>query len=259
MAAFFPRNCNYYGSAEPGFTSLFRLLDDFDSYSRSQSPNDNPKNSRRSHLPTFQPKFDVRETDETYELHGELAGMNKQDVHVEFSDSQTMTVRGHIERSYVAGTPPAAAAAAIENSGTISTDRPTTPTSETEAAESSSSNTNNDNGAKSPSLKATVEDEEDEAGYTQIATLTSEAKPSNTISTVNTVNTTNNNVGNYKKPNTDRAKYWVSERSIGEFSRSFNFPQRVDHDGVTATLNDGILTITVPKAKRHEARRIVVG
>lgn len=44
------------------------------------------------------------------------------------------------------------------------------------------------------------------------------------------------------KPN-----YWVSERSVGEFHRTFTFPSRVDNEGVKAKLKDGILSVTVPK------------
>ena len=60
-----------------------------------------------------------------------------------------------------------------------------------------------------------------------------------------------------KKP-VDTAKYWLTERSVGEFSRSFNFPTRVEQDLVSASFKDGILTVVVPKAKKHETRRIAV-
>merc|ERR1711988_987594 len=43
-------------------------------------------------------------------------------------------------------------------------------------------------------------------------------------------------------------KYWVAERSIGEFSRAFNFAHRVSPDGVTAELKSGVLSVHVPKA-----------
>jgi len=56
----------------------------------------------------------------------------------------------------------------------------------------------------------------------------------------------------------DKAKYWLSERSVGEFSRSFNFPTQVDQDSVTANFKDGILNILVPKVKKHESKRIAI-
>ena len=54
----------------------------------------------------------------------------------------------------------------------------------------------------------------------------------------------------------EEAKYWVSERSVGEFHRSFSFPSRVDQDNVKAKLDNGVLTITVPKAAAPKARKI---
>lgn len=52
-----------------------------------------------------------------------------------------------------------------------------------------------------------------------------------------------------------RTKYWVSERSVGEFHRSFTFPSPVDHDGVKATLKNGVLSITVPKLAATKGSR----
>lgn len=50
--------------------------------------------------------------------------------------------------------------------------------------------------------------------------------------------------------------YWVSERTSGSFTRSFSFPARVDQDGVKASLKNGILKVTVPKAPAPESRKI---
>ena len=49
--------------------------------------------------------------------------------------------------------------------------------------------------------------------------------------------------------------YWVSERSVGEFHRTFTFPDRVDRDGVKANLKNGILTVLVPKQLKKETGR----
>ena len=53
-------------------------------------------------------------------------------------------------------------------------------------------------------------------------------------------------------------KYWISERSVGEFERRFSFPGRVDQDAVKASLKNGILSVVVPKIVRGETRRIVI-
>lgn len=53
-------------------------------------------------------------------------------------------------------------------------------------------------------------------------------------------------------------RYWVSERSIGEFSRTFTFPATVDQDNVKASLKNGILSITVPKTATSSTKRITI-
>lgn len=58
------------------------------------------------------------------------------------------------------------------------------------------------------------------------------------------------------KPTGNQAKYWVTERSVGEFHRSFSFPTRVDQDAVKASLKNGILTIAVPKAQAPKPRKV---
>jgi HSP20 family molecular chaperone IbpA len=51
--------------------------------------------------------------------------------------------------------------------------------------------------------------------------------------------------------------YWVSERSVGEFARSFAFPNPVDHDNVKANMKNGILSIVVPKMQKTKTRKTI--
>ena len=48
------------------------------------------------------------------------------------------------------------------------------------------------------------------------------------------------------------------ERGHGRFSRSFPLPEAIDITNVTADLKDGILTVTIPKARGRDARRVAV-
>lgn len=48
------------------------------------------------------------------------------------------------------------------------------------------------------------------------------------------------------------------ERGHGAFSRTFEFAAKVDVNGVTADLTDGVLTVTLPKLAPVPARRIEV-
>ncbi|KAL4813119.1 Hsp20/alpha crystallin family protein [Aspergillus spinulosporus] len=42
--------------------------------------------------------------------------------------------------------------------------------------------------------------------------------------------------------------WWCSERSVGDFRRSFSFPGPVDRDHIDASFQNGVLKITVKKA-----------
>lgn len=156
--------------ASGDFSPLFRLLDDYDHH----------RSGHQSALRTFNPRFDVRESSDAYHLDGELPGIAQKNIEIEFSDPQTLIVKGRTERSY--HTEPQAQAEEGDNSDAV---------------------------AKS------------------------EAK-------------------------TDKTTYWANERVVGEFQRTFSFGQRVDQDAVKASLKNGILSVTIPKATTTATKKITI-
>jgi HSP20 family protein len=50
----------------------------------------------------------------------------------------------------------------------------------------------------------------------------------------------------------------AAERLLGTFARSVRLPEFVDGDGVVAKFTDGVLTITLPKAKAAQSRRVEI-
>ena len=48
-------------------------------------------------------------------------------------------------------------------------------------------------------------------------------------------------------------------RKVGEFSYSVTLPMEIDADAVTAHLDNGVLSITVPKSQRAKSRRVAIG
>lgn len=187
----FPRG---FLDADPSFTPLFRLLDDFDNYSRTQG-----RGGQRSSK-FFNPKFDVQEVADSYNLHGELPGVEAKDVEIEFTEPQVLTIRGRSERSYVS-----------DNAGLLE-------------GQSQKSLKENGEGASKEAAK-----EGSNEGSKEVATGT--------------------------KDNKSQPRFWVSERSVGEFARTFNFPEPVDQDNVKASMNNGILSLVVPKAKKELNRK----
>ena len=56
----------------------------------------------------------------------------------------------------------------------------------------------------------------------------------------------------------DNVRYHRRERESGSFSRIISLPSDIDSDKVNASLSDGVLTITVPKAETAKPRQITV-
>lgn len=62
-----------------------------------------------------------------------------------------------------------------------------------------------------------------------------------------------------KQPNrVENARYHLSERRYGTFSRSFVLPRQVDADRIEAEYADGVLRIRVPKSEQARRRRIEI-
>lgn len=180
----------------PGdFSPLFHLLDDYDNHrsTRSQAP-----------VRSFTPRFDVREANDAYHLDGELPGVSQENIDIEFTDPQTLVIKGRSERE--------------------------------------SQSNNKESKTPDQQLQAQVQDE-------------SEA---NTESNEVTNSTSTGDKQAPIKRKANKPRFWVSERSVGEFQRTFNFPERVSQDDVKAGLRDGILSLVVPKAAPPVSKKIVI-
>ena len=55
-----------------------------------------------------------------------------------------------------------------------------------------------------------------------------------------------------------QAVFHRMERSYGAFFRSFNLPETVDPEGITASCTAGVLRVRLPKRRRSRARTIEV-
>jgi len=218
--AFFPR------FIENEFAPMFRLLQAAENHALTNTrAGGSPfANSLRS----FQPKFDVRETKDAYELHGELPGIEQRNINVEFTDAQTLTIKGRTEQVREGGK---------RSAGSI------------ESKPEQAKTTENEN---SSYHKPTVEDENAPLVASPDAATPAETPSSDTQS----IEVTQQQ--QQQEPPKPQGRYWVSERSVGEFARTFNFPTRVDQDAVKASLKNGILSIVVPKAAAPTSRRINV-
>ncbi|PBP19814.1 hypothetical protein BUE80_DR009321 [Diplocarpon rosae] len=205
----------------PTEAALLQLLLELDA-PRAKQPH--PACVRRVQHPyAFRPCFDVAETSEAYELSGELPGLQQHDLDIQFSDAQTLVVRGRTERQ----------------GGKASTVPASHPQSE-EAAQA-------DEISSLRSHTATVEDDYDEADA-PLANPT----PASSSTVAPTVAEKAKGADALQVEEEPRAKFWIAERRFGEFARSFTFEQRIEQDLVTASLQNGVLAIAVPKSRKSK-------
>lgn len=64
--------------------------------------------------------------------------------------------------------------------------------------------------------------------------------------------------GNLPHHGGEDRRYWLQGIPFGEFRRSINLPLQVDLDSVNATVQNGLLTLRMPKAAEARARRIAI-
>ncbi|CAL3969665.1 unnamed protein product [Diplocarpon coronariae] len=172
---------------------------------------------------TFKPCFDIAETSEAYELYGELPGARQHDLNIQFSDAQTLVIQGKTERrSYNSSPAPAPGPPSEESS-------------------------QNDESSSLRPHTATVEDEYDEADA-PLATTTSASSSTAAPATAEKGKESDTP----RAGEVPRAKFWVAERRVGEFARSFTFEKCIEHDYVTASLRDGVLAVVIPKSMKSK-------
>lgn len=190
------------------FSPIFRLVNDYERASRCA-----PREAR------FTPSFDVRELKDSYELQGELPGIEQKDISIEWTDATTLTIKGRTEHRRQRGAAPQKApeAAAAQKS-------------ESESAS-----------AKDAEYKAPSVEEED-GSTTATDDFVDVASPNTSEQTV----TEKAEETVAPKP-AEQGRYWISERSVGTFGRAFTFPIRIDQDNVKASLKNGILSVSIPK------------
>lgn len=56
----------------------------------------------------------------------------------------------------------------------------------------------------------------------------------------------------------ERDNWHLTERRYGKFARSFVLPRDVEQDSISADMNEGVLTVVIPKSERARRRRIEI-
>lgn len=56
----------------------------------------------------------------------------------------------------------------------------------------------------------------------------------------------------------DGYKLSYEEYGVGDYERSFTLPNEIDRDGITATIKDGVLKLSLPMTKQAASRKVAV-
>jgi HSP20 family molecular chaperone IbpA len=56
----------------------------------------------------------------------------------------------------------------------------------------------------------------------------------------------------------DNLRPVYTEYMIGNYARNFHLSSKIEQDGITATLKDGVMTLVLPKVERAKPRKIKV-
>lgn len=178
----------------------------------------------------WEPRFEARETEDSFVLYGELPGMNKEHVTVEFPEPRKLVVSGKVERFTEEPKP-------VET-----TTEQTAPTPVTDS--------DNEDTRSRSSYQATVEDDVDDDEF-EVLSHTSEKSKTVSQPEPETLS---------EKLQEKKPEQPEEPRRSGyskEFSRYFTFPTYINHDAVTADLKDGLLTVVIPKATPKSQRIII--
>ncbi|KAK4222539.1 HSP20-like chaperone [Podospora fimiseda] len=199
---------NYFAN-DPNFTTLFRLLDDFNTYSNEVQSEDTTQQGRASgrHRRGPRPRFDIRETRDNYELYGELPGVDRKDVHIELTQENVLLIKGHVERPY---------------------DKPTAKAESPDQKKKCDKCVCPEGKSCEDCVKAKCECHEGKKCDLCGMDKCERHKVGDADATV---------------------RYLQKERFVGDFSREFAFPGALQEFDIYASLENGLLKVVVPKQK----------
>jgi HSP20 family protein len=97
---------------------------------------------------------------------------------------------------------------------------------------------------------------ETDKDYTAVVSLPGIAADKINVRLEEGVLTVSGEVPQFELP--ENARYLLQERPFGQFSRSFRLPQAIDSEHVEAAYENGVLTLTLPKAPEAQPKFIPV-
>lgn len=262
-----------FPSFVPFLSQVDELLSELDREARREAHRQRQQRKR-----AFRAHFNVHENGDGYQVDGEIPGFEQENIEIEVTDENTLRVAGNTEMKveYQAqhSATPAPETQAIEAQTTAAPaqdeamDGVTLNEPEEQATTSGVATPTQSDTESHKSYQATVEDDFEDLGAETSSTLSTgsenQAEPKEpkgkekAVEEPNPESAVKQQVQSVTETPQQQAPYTNDERFHGVFERTFRFPERIDANNVRASLKNGLLSITVPKAKAPEIRRIMI-
>jgi HSP20 family molecular chaperone IbpA len=254
------QNCSPFGcapsqprraprSSAPGYVPFLSQLDELFTELDRESRRAAQQQQRKRQ---FKARFDVKEHAEHYQVEGDVPGFEQENISIEVTDEHTLKVSGDTEQRLEQSAPEA------HNSEPESDKMDGITLNEPETSRPQSPAHSDTESRKS--YQPTVEDDFEDLGAESSSSAPSEPKGKEKA----VEQTTETAVQKQTPPEAPAQRQqpefreWLSERVHGSFERTFEFPGRIDMANVKATMKNGVLSISVPKAPAFQTKRISI-
>lgn len=259
-------NAGYGGGIDRDFSPILNYLDEFDRhFSR-----------RHRFVNCFIPRFDLEEDQHNYYLYGDIPGASVEDITVEAHDNHTLEIYGKTNR---AG-PHRADEGGQEGTGESGfvkvnvNDRESERNPNRERQEENEPDSKHERREENEPDSNREKRDEKEPIRTPTTSQTQTFPPPPTEANSNT-NPNPPAVATHPQgnaipgrphhqrmrstlphqPENPTHKILLSERLVGEFHRTFAFPSAVREEGVQASMENGVLSLVVPKKEQDTKER----
>lgn len=230
------------------------LLSELDREARREEHRERQQRKR-----IFRTQFNVHDNEDRYQIEGGIPGFEQENLEIEVTDENTLRVAGNTEKR--AEQPQSQSIPALETK-TIEAeakqdDIEEATLNEPEQAASGAATPTHSDTESHKSHQATVEDDFEDLGAETASTLSAGSnEPKEPKGKERAVEQPLS-----QQPSetpVPRQESPMEDCFIGSFERTFRFPERIDAGNVRASLRNGVLSITVPKARAPEVRRILI-
>lgn len=264
-----------YSSFNHFFNQVDELLTDIERESQRQAALEaHIEAQREAHRQRQQRKralranFNVNQTEQGWEVEGDIRGFEQQNINIEVTDAQTLKISGNTrweaEKPQPDAEQPAIEAApATEQAAEQTSDEQMDGVTLNEPEADTTSGHESDTESHK-SYQATVEDDFEDLGaetsslISASSTSTAAEEPKESKGKGKAVEETSAESQPETKPTETPEQTQEEERVHGSFERTLRFPTRIDAANVKASFEQGVLKINVPRAQAEQVRRIAI-